>query len=251
MLTKGEQKQIKGLHQKKMRDREGLYLIEGIKSVEEALSMNTQLVHILIKGDSAREPRGNEIMSQAQRKGIRVDVVSDKELDAVSSLTTPPGILAIARIVSHEFVIPKKSVMCIDDVKDPGNMGTLLRTADWFGITDIVISSNSVDVYNPKVVQATMGSLFRLRIVQDQDLVACVTQLRARDFAIVVTTLEKGSESLEKLSSPYVLVVGNESQGVSHELLNMATHRYTIPGAGRAESLNVAVAAGIALHELF
>lgn len=251
MLTKAEQKHIRGLQQKKMRDREGLYLVEGVKSVEEALAMNAPLIRILIKGDLVRESRGGDVMSEAQRKGIQVDVVSDKELDAISSLTTPPGIVAIARIVSRDFVIPQGSVMCIDDVKDPGNMGTLLRTADWFGINDIIISSNSVDVYNPKVVQATMGSLFRLRIVQDQDLVACVTQLRKHDFAIIVTTLEQGSHTLEKISSPYALVLGNESEGVSRDLFHLATHRYTIPGSGRAESLNVAVAAGIVLHELF
>ncbi len=251
MLTKAEQKQIRGLHQKKMRDREGVYLIEGLKSLEEALVANAPLVRVLIKGDLARELRGENVMSEAQRKGVSVDVISDKELDAISSLTTPPGVIAISQIVHHNFIVPKKSVMCIDDVKDPGNMGTLLRTADWFGVTDIVTSSNSVDVHNPKVVQATMGSLFRLRIAQDQDIVACLQQLRAHNFSIVVTTLNQGSGSLEGVSSPYALVVGNESQGVSQGVIDSATHRYTISGAGRTESLNVAVAAGIVLHELF
>lgn len=251
-LINNEIKKITSLKMKKYRDEYGEYIIEGYKIIAEALKHEQQVVMLLVKGMVAQEARTKELMSLAASFSIQIEVIKDKEFDALSTLETPPGVLAVVR-KSKEALKADASYIILDSIKDPGNLGAIIRTADWFGIKNIVVGKDSVDIYNPKVIQATMGSLFGVNIISGEDLYPFIETLKAQHYKIIATSLE-GQEMtklpIEKKDKLAVLI-GNETTGLNPELLKLADHLYKIPGANTAESLSVSVASGIVLYQLF
>lgn len=243
MLSKSEVKYIQTLFQKKFRDAENCYLIEGPKIVEEALN-NTGTV---VKKIFAVEEWVKE--SHAGRNNVETITIEAFELEKISQLKTPNHVVAIVEKPTH-LAPPSASsslLLALDGIQDPGNMGTIIRIADWFGMPSIICSEDSADIYNSKVVQATMGSIFRVPVFY-KNLAAWISS----QPSITVYGAMLNGTSLKKINTVTngVLVIGNESKGIRPELAGLLTQKITIERIGQAESLNAAVATGILLSHL-
>lgn len=236
MLSKSQFKLIKSLSHKKYRQRQNLFIAEGKKLIQELLDAGLNLNSLFTVSESFGSGSGQRVM------------VSEEELRKISLLTTPQTALALFEI--PEVVSPSGSGLqvALDKVRDPGNLGTIIRLCDWFGVKDLICSSDTVDCYNPKVVQASMGSLARVN-VHYLDLADFLMNQKKPVFG---TFLDGANIYKESLPQEGILVMGNEANGISRSTETYITRRLTIPqfGAEReTESLNVATAAAIALSE--
>ena len=240
MITKNQVKYIQSLGQKKWRDSEQVFIAEGPKLVKELLlAENCKIIQLYALKEWSDS-------SKADAPTIEVSV---DELQKISQLSTPNQVLAIAKKIEweSEAIIKGNISLALDEIQDPGNMGTIIRLADWFGINNIFCSMNCADAYNPKVVQASMGSITRVRM-EYTDLHLFLE--KNNELRIYATTLDgRDITKIEKLGEG-IIVIGNESQGISDEILALANVRLTIPRKGKAESLNAAVATGIILSHL-
>jgi TrmH family RNA methyltransferase len=178
-----------------------------------------------------------------------VDMVTPEQLDGMSCLRTPREVLALVKKIQHPAppVLKGAITLVLDAIQDPGNFGTIIRTADWFGIKQIICSHDCADLYNPKVVQATMGSIFRVD-VHSLDLISFMAGIKG--FPVICAALDGADVCTAEKLREGLLVIGNEGRGISDPLMAMATGRITIPRSGGAESLNAAVATGILLSHL-
>ncbi|QNU25870.1 TrmH family RNA methyltransferase [Geobacillus zalihae] len=234
-------KQWKKLLTKKGRDETGLFLLEGFHLVEEAVKSNAPLVELMVDERTAIPP-GWDV-------SVPVVIVTEAVMKAISSTETPQGIAAVCRKLPAELE-GVKTALLIDAVQDPGNLGTMIRTADAAGIDAVILGEGCADVYNPKVVRATQGSLFHLPVVKG-DLVQWIARFKEQGIPVYGTALENAVDyRTVPPSSSFALLVGNEGSGVRRDLLRLTTENVYIPIYGQAESLNVAVAAGILLYSL-
>ena len=243
MITKNTVKRIASLRQQKFRKELGLFVIEGRKMVSELLRSDFETVGLYAT---------SSYIDANPTPPLQAEVVSEVQMQQMSGQDTPPGILAVAKIPEKRPLSPTaKLVLALDGIANHGNMGTLIRTAEWFGLRDIVCSPDCVEPWNPKVVQATMGSLFRVKI-GETDLVAYLRQAQTEGRAVYGALLE-GENLFSLREKPKgVVVIGSESHGIRAEVLPCITHPVTIPriGDSETESLNAAVAAGIIMAEL-
>jgi RNA methyltransferase, TrmH family len=242
MLSKSEIKYIQSLGHKKSRDEAGVFLTEGVKLVDEVLDQFAGHLIRLYATATYLEKRKKSVP-----EGLFTEV-SELELSRISQLQTPNQALAIVRKF-EEVIHPVENdqwLLALDSIRDPGNMGTIIRLADWFGISTLICSPDCVDFYNSKVVQASMGSILRVRH-SEQDLPVFLKQQERPVFAAVLDGVR-----LDEVQFPEsgVLVIGNESTGIEATLLNLIDHKIMIPSFGKAESLNAAIATGIFLWEL-
>jgi len=235
MLSKSDIKRVNALKIKKYRSIEGQFIAEGPKILQELI--RSGFSPDLLLTTAAFQHTFSNIAEKHTR------IVSDDELAKVSSLVQPQGCLGIFNIPQHQPEIPEGAwVLATDNIQDPGNLGTLIRIADWFGIRHILCSDDTVDVYNPKVVQATMGSIAHLSI-HYADL---KSWLENHPQKPVYAGLLEGTDIREvDFSQAGILLIGNEGKGVRDELLPYISQAVTIPRLGQAESLNAGVAAGI------
>lgn len=230
-LSKAQVKWVRSLQQKKHRDAEGVFVAEGAKCVEE-LRKAFELV-LLATSDNA----------------------TYTEIEQMSSLRTPQGVIGVFKKRAFNSEIPSGLLVALDGVQDPGNLGTIIRTCDWFGIHDILCSRDTADCYNPKVVQATMGALSRVRL-HYVDLPKELTSLRQTGLPLYGTLLE-GENMYEPYAIPDkqrgVIIMGNEGNGISESIRKLITHPLLIPSypinASTSESLNVSIATAIVLAE--
>lgn len=229
-LSKNKIKWIRSLRLKKNRDAEGLFIVEGTKMVQEILDGNFAEVECLITTDETFNSKGITYLTDAST------------MKSISGLSTPGSLLAVVRKPEIESE-GTGWTLALDGIQDPGNLGTIIRTADWFGIQEIICSINTVDCFNPKVVQSTMGSLFRVSVRYES-----LEDYFERDTRPIFGALLEG-ENMHSLEAPKegILLMGNEGKGISSELMESITNPIHIPGKGGAESLNVAVATGILL----
>ena len=244
MLSKTHAKYIQSLHHKKFRDAENCFIAEGGKVVLELLSS---------KKFRCREIYGLQQWLNSNEAFIRkyfsgpLEVIQDYELEKISALTTASQVLAIFEKVENTPIsVLNKISLVLDDIQDPGNLGTIVRIADWFGIKDIVCSLHTADMYNPKVVQSTMGSLGRVNVLYTE-LAPWIQQ--HRDVKLYAAALD-GKNIKDIQLREGLLLIGNEGKGISEQLMKMADERITIPKTGAAESLNAAVATGIVLSHI-
>jgi len=243
MLSKSQISLLSSLQHKKFRKEHGLFMVEGYKSVTEFINSAYQVDTIY------HTPAIAPKLLNLSRK-INFQEISLNEVQKISSLKTPQEVIGLVKIpiwpVLNYKALEKKFSLVLDSVQDPGNMGTIIRTADWFGIQDIICSEDTVDVYNPKVVQATMGSLARVN-VHYADLLTVLPQIKLPIFGAMLNgenmyNTHFGTEGL--------LVMGNEGNGISAPVEQLITSAVTIPRAGNAESLNVAIATAILCSEI-
>lgn len=240
MLSKSKLKYIQTLGQKKFRQQEHCFLAEGPKIVNEiAAAKPGSVIEVFAVDDWIKA-------NTAIVNGLETTVVSEQELEKISQLSTPNKVLAIVKQFDHGDHISTKDklVLALDDIHDPGNLGTIIRIADWFGVEQVICSNESAEVYNPKVVQATMGSIARVKVFY-KDLQQWLNGLK--DVRIYATTLEGQDVSKIKNIAEGVVLIGNESKGIDPALISLSNVKITIPKKGKAESLNAAVATGIVL----
>lgn len=253
MITKETVKHLKQLQEKKYRREFEEFTVEGVKGVKEALSSEMEVVLIIIDGKLREEPEMVEIINLAEEHEAVVEFCGRLDIDNIKTTETFPGVMAVVDRpdFGSEDLINDSPIIALDSLKDPGNLGTIIRTADWFGIKNIILSEDTVEPYNPKVVRSTMGSLFKVKIFESTNIVHTITQLKTKEGYAVVA-LDMNGQNLDKLkhSQKTIYIFGSESHGVSQKLDNLITERYTIPGKGNAESLNVAVAAGILMSKI-
>ncbi len=243
MLVKQKIKYIQTLGQKKFRDQEGLFIAEGPKLVNELLEEDAITVKEVY---ALKEWVNNNPLLPAN---IIITEVSEQELEKISLLTTPNQVVAIVQQFDTGNIITAKDqiTLALDTVQDPGNLGTIIRIADWFGIKQIVCSLDSADIYNLKVVQSTMGSIARVKIIYT-DLKEWLGM--QENISIYAASLQGDNIAGIKKINEGIIVIGNESKGISEEIMKLATIRITIPAKGKAESLNAAVATGIILSHI-
>lgn len=236
MVTKQEIKLIKSLNQKKYRQQLGLFIVEGIKGIEEFLNSDFKL-HRLYTTKQIFEASKNETTE-----------ISENELKKITSLKNPNTALAIFEIPKPVKVDNSGLIVALDDVRDPGNLGTIIRLCDWYGVKDLVCSLNTVDCYNSKVVQATMGSLTRVNITY-LDLAEFMSNGNTQVFG---TYMNGENIYSSNLPNDGIIVLGNEANGISEKITSIIDRKLTIPQFGNSkdtESLNVANATAIVLSE--
>lgn len=241
MVSKNQKKLIRSLKQKKNRKQHGLFVVEGIKVINEFLNTHFTLQNLFVLATEAH--------LYAEVENSKLIIVSATELSQLSFLATPQKALAV-----FEIPLAKKEMryeglqVVLDDVKDPGNLGTIIRLCDWFGVEKLICSNETVDCYNPKVVQATMGSLTRVYVVY----VNVFDYIKNTDLPVYGTFMDGKNIYQSKLPQEGLLLMGNEANGISAEIGNLVDHRIAIPRFGtiqKTESLNVATATAIALSE--
>lgn len=243
MLSKSQISFIKSLHQKKYRKEHGLFIVEGLKSIKEFFQSSYQIHTIFYNSEQYN-------LLPKLPANINLFEVKNAELDKISTLQTPQGFLALIHIPKNRELaltaLKNQFTLVLDGVQDPGNMGTIIRTADWFGFKNIICSADCVEVFNPKTVQATMGSLARVNIYE-----ADLPALLAENTIPVFGALLDG-ESIYKTQwgAEGLVILGNEGKGISAEVIKKINKPVTIPRIGEAESLNVAVSAAIFCAEL-
>ena len=228
MLTNAEMKSIRSLREKKFRDELGLFTVEGEKSVAEALASSFEVVRVL-----------------------RAEDIGASAMERISQSATPSPVLAVVRMPKEDMPaeLPGGLALALDSVRDPGNFGTILRIADWFGVSRVFASPDSVETFNPKTVQASMGSVFRVKVSRC-DIAALCTEFSSAGRRVYGTVLDGENIYSAQLAADGLVVMGNESNGISAEVAHRLDSRLRIPSfGGGAESLNVAVATAVTLSE--
>jgi TrmH family RNA methyltransferase len=240
MLVKSQLKYIQSLGQKKPRDEEGVFIAEGPKLVKELLEAKTaHIEHLYAVKEWIEENKG--LLTKTD-----VIEITEAELERISQLITPNKVLAVVKKfdTGEKLITKGRITLALDTIQDPGNLGSIIRTADWFGVEQIICSKDCADVYNPKVVQATMGSIARVKVLY-ADLEEWLAA--QKDIRIYATVLEGQDITTMKKLKEGIIIIGNESKGINAEILKLANVKLTIPKKGKAESLNAAVAVGVLL----
>lgn len=243
-------KHIKKLKDKKYRDMSNEYMIEGIKLVAEAIQEKAPIKQIVLCDDC----EDNEIIPKDLRYEIakyECVYVTQKIFKYLSEVQTPQGILAIIEKNNSDVDIDytQEMIVALDDIQDPGNLGTILRTVDSIGLSQILVSKETADAYNPKVVRSTMGAIFRVKIIQCEDLKKTLKEVKKHKFKIVVSALQTDNTIYDIEYHKKVIIIGNEANGVEKEIQDLADEKVKIPMPGKTESLNASVATGIILYE--
>lgn len=253
MIEKGTVKHLKQLQEKKYRREFAEFTVEGVKGVKEALNSEMEIPLIIIDGKLREEPEMMEIIALAGKNEIAVEFCGRRDIDDLKTTETFPGIIAVVETpnFSSEDLVNDSPIIALAGLKDPGNLGTIIRTADWFGIKNVILAEDTVEPYNPKVVRSTMGSIFRVKIFESKNIVHTLAGLKDK-HGYAVVALDLNGQNINKLkpTPKTIYIFGSESHGVDTKLDNLIAERYTIPGGGEAESLNVAVAAGIVMFNI-
>lgn len=243
-------KHIRKLKDKKYRDESNEYVVEGVKLVEEAVKENAKIKQIIVCEDTTRtyEIPTHIMLEIAKYECISV---SDKIFNIITQVTNPQGIMAIIEKNAQDAQIDYSQdiIVVLDDVQDPGNLGTILRTVDSIGLNQIIVSKGTADAFNSKVVRSTMGAIFRIKIIEVENLAQAIKEMRKHHFKLMVTSLQTKNSIYDIDFNKKIIVIGNEANGVSKEIQDMADEKAKIPMLGRTESLNASIAAGVVMYE--
>lgn len=243
-------KYIKKLKDKKYRDMNKEFVIEGIKLIREAIEEKAEIKQIIICDnclDSDIIPK--ELMYEIAK--YECVYVTESIFKVISDVNTPQGILAIIGRNAGEAQIDytQDIIVALDDIQDPGNLGTILRTVDSIGLNQILVSKGTADSYNPKVVRSTMGAIFRVKIIECENLENTLKEVKKHKFKLVVTSLQTEKSLYDINFDKKLIVIGNEANGVEQKIQDLADEKIKIPMLGKTESLNASVATGIVLYE--
>jgi RNA methyltransferase, TrmH family len=257
VLTASESRELRALQQRKHRAERGRFVAEGVRVVEDLLDSSLTLRLVAMVSSVVDTDRGRVIYELASAARVPVRLVEDREFAAIAATESPQGVLAVADIPSRSLAdfrldIVPAVVLVLDAIQDPGNFGTLVRSAEAFGAAGVVALTGTVDPWNPKSVRAAVGSSFRIPVVQ-MEWAEALTELKSRGFRLLGADVEGASPSRGRTSGErglHALVVGNEGAGLSPEVRAGIDELIGIPLRGRAESLNVTAAAAILLYEL-
>lgn len=242
-------KNIRKLKEKKYRDLENAFLIEGIKLLKEAIIEKAKIKQIVICEDYPTNEINQEFMFEIAKNNLVY--VTKQVFSLLTDVKTPQGIIAVIEKNSENNIIDYSQdiIVALDDLQDPGNLGTILRTVDSANLNQIILSKNSADPYNPKVVRSTMGAIFRVNIIETENIVQKLKEAKQNNFKVMVTALDAKNNIYETDFNKKVIVIGNEANGVSEEVQKLADEKVIIPMLGKTESLNASVASGIMIYE--
>ncbi len=258
MLSNAELKRLSELKDRAGRREQGLFFIEGKRAVMEAITGNASIRRLILSSDENRQ-RLSQVEDLARENGLEIEELPGTKFNKLASTETSQGVIAVARTgeVSPDELLakirPKRSVKLIllDRVSDPGNLGTILRSAAWFAVDGVLIAAGSVDAYNPKVVRSAMAAICQLDVVQDVEIAGEIAQLKSIGFTVVASTQDAAVSHTDYAYPKRVAVIfGAEATGIAPHLLGLCDMKVAIPRAGKMESLNVGAAASIVLAEM-
>lgn len=243
-MTKSEIKYYSSLLQKKYRSKEKKFLAEGKRLVEEGLRSGSECEIIFITKEFK-----NRFPEFVRPLNIHSEVITNSEFNKISDTKNPQGVAAVFKMTKHpRFDLSSSLIIGLEDISDPGNIGTILRSCDWFGVKDIIVDDKCADVYNPKTIRSSMGAVFHLNIFVTRNIYEELRLLK-KENAFAIITADMNGENLYKFDFPRnsAVIFCNETNGPSEKLLELSNHKVTIPKFGKVESLNVANAASIIL----
>ena len=260
-MTKNRLKELRELSAKKHRNGRKKFLVEGIRSTQEAAESDFEITEVIYTGDLNRHESGKVLLEKLRRKTSRVEQITVREMNSIADTVTAQGVVAVVRqkTVSVDQLLETKTahstLVAFDGVADPGNLGSMIRTCDWFGVNGVLLGKNCVELYNPKVLRGTMGGVFHLPIADEVDLLSTISRSRELGYRVYVTDAA-GETHFDRalFANKAIIVFGNEAWGVSDQVKRLADVRVAIRRYGAAESLNVGVACGIilsTLHKLY
>ena len=243
-------KNIKRLKEKKFRIQEHKYLIEGIKLIEEAIAENADIDTIVVCEDCIKN---QELDSKLLYEVAKYNCIYVNEIifGLITDVKNPQGILAVIKKEeeSQKINYDEDLIVILDQVQDPGNLGTILRTVDSIGLKQIIVAQGSGDMFNPKVVRSTMGAIFILKVIEREYIQKTINEVKKHKFKIIATSLETNKSIYDVEYKKSAIIIGNEANGVSKTLLDVSDELIKIPMLGKTESLNASVATGIVLYE--
>lgn len=241
-------KEIKKLKEKRYRDEKGQFIVEGFRFCSEALMSHFEIPFLFISEGSLDRWKSFNLENKLQNS-TKVYQVKDSVLKSICSTDTPQGVAAVASKANTDLQYDDGFYILADRIQDPGNMGTIIRTAHAAGASGVITTEGTVDIYNEKTMRSTMGSIFHIKVIEDSDL-KIIKELKNRGFKLVVSTLDTDKNFFDvSLKDNVIIAVGNEGNGISDRVQSIADIKVKIPMPGGAESLNVGVAASIMIFE--
>ena len=258
-ISKSQQQLIGSLQIKKYRLKKRQYVIEGYTLIKEAFDNNADFNFVLYSKRILEKSNYAALMNSMVQTGVLIFWASDNEMKKLSGFETSDGILAVMNMPKNdeEFIGDKTNnniIVCLENISDPGNMGTIIRTCDWFGVKTVICAPNCVDIYNPKALRGTMGSIFHLRVIVGDYFENTLESLKRNNYYIVGTSLQTNISVLDvkktKKLNNLAIILGNETHGISKNIEKVCDFLVRIEKFGKAESLNVGVACGIILNQL-
>ncbi|MFU7514858.1 TrmH family RNA methyltransferase [Clostridium sp. HCS.1] len=241
-------KNIKKLKERRFRDKEGLFILEGFRLIEEAIKAKMEIENIIISKDY--EQKFQEFLLNNIDLNKKTYFLANNLFMQVASTENPQGIIAVVKKKNNQKTLKGDFYLICDKVQDPGNLGTIIRTAHAAGVNGIILTKGTVDIYNDKTIRSTMGSIFYIPIFYDDENYSIIRSLKEDGFSLVATSLAESKNFFEEdLKGKTILAVGNEGNGISNELFELADKKVKIPMPGGAESLNVSIATSIILFE--
>ena len=247
-------KQVKSLKYRKNREEADLFFIEGLRLVGEALKEKADIVKVLVSEQFAKDNDEKDILLQVEAGSYEAFVLPDRLFKEICDTEAPQGILAIVKMKPFcldDILSGDNHIIMLDSLQDPGNMGTIIRTADAAGFSGVIVTKGCVDLYNPKVLRATMGSIFHMPLCFVEDALDALKLLKSRNIKVYAAHLSGSHNYFElDLKGNIVIIIGNEANGISEEIAASADRLVRIPMFGKAESLNASVAAGLLMYEV-
>jgi TrmH family RNA methyltransferase len=244
-ISLGQRKLIKSLYRKDKREEHDLFIAEGIKLCEELLDSEFDVVQVIVRESPTQAII--ELVDKYNEMGVPIYTAPKHKFRQLQKQTSPEGIIAVVGLKELDF-IPNESFVALDGVSDPGNVGTIIRTADWYGIKQVFLGAECADQFSPKVVRSSMGSIFRLRVVYKDNLAEFLKENFGKMDIFAADSNAKTPVEKLKHNGKYGIVFGSESHGLSNEMKKLVKQKFVLQGNGNSESLNVAVSAGISLH---
>ncbi|RPI66428.1 MAG: RNA methyltransferase [Ignavibacteriales bacterium] len=251
MISRNELKYLKSLHLKKFRDEERKFIAEGKNSVEEGLKSRYGCSLLLFTENFISEAK--YMQKLAGEKNIRFEVIGENDFNRIADSVNPQGVLAVFDIPEAkrpDFTKMNHPVIFLDEISDPGNAGTIIRTCDWFGFRNVILSKNSADIYNSKTVRSSAGSLFHINLFAAYNIEEISAEAKKEKFRILSADIAGENINSYKWINKIVIVFSNEAGGVSPYVRSVSDDRISVPGFGKAESLNVAAAAAVILYQV-
>ena len=251
MISKNQIKVAKSLKHKKFRSQHSLFLVEGYRNCIELLKSDYTIQQFFYTEESIQSSRNAKLISEFKRSAVECEIVSMSEMSSISDSVTDQGMVAIVHLPGEDEtpnLNEMNDVLCLESISDPGNLGTIIRTAAWFGIDSIFLSSDSVDRFNPKVVRSSAGAIFQIPIFVMSDLNDILNKSSEIGFTKIATVPSGGKNIYEyEFPARSIILFGSEANGLSDNLMSKADMIISIPPKGRGESLNLAISCGIVL----
>lgn len=250
MLTKNELKYYSDLNQKKYRNEEKKFIVEGPKLITEALLSDYECELILASFKFYDE--NPDYFNHKYVNRNKIELLKQKELEKVSDTTTPQGVVAVLKVPDTNETVETndKKIVALENISDPGNMGTILRNCDWFGIKTVLLSESCAEIYNPKVIRASAGSIFHLDIFDAKNFYDEIKNLKGNGYKVICSDIKGENVYNFIVPDKSIIVLSSEAHGPTDHVLTLSDHVITIPKKGKAESLNVASASAVILSEL-